>query len=302
MSIKKISKYFFVVPVLLMSFYSCNNNSTDTSTNNDELDNIDNLTSIVEDTVHTKKVKKIFYNVPSPIEMANLMQKAGIEYRNDILNPISNKDNYVIIADVALNLGVYGADLSYTRMFDQIQESVSYLSAIRTLSDALGIPQEAGSSTISKMEDNMGNRDSLLQIITDTYSSADIYLKENDRGNTATLIIVGGWIEALYIATQVSGENKLIYERIAEQKYALNNLIELIKTYDDENLHEFLPKLNDLKLVFDEININYTRGDVITNKESKSTIIESKAKIEISKEQIKKITEKIEKIRKEIVN
>jgi len=299
MNWEKLSKYFLALTVLFIGFSSCNNNN---SADIDDIDDIDDVTSLIDDTVHTKKVKKIFYNVPSPIEMANLMQKAGVEYRKDILNPITNKDNYTLIADIALNLGVYGADLSYTRMFDQIQQSVTYLSAIRTLSDALGIPQEAGSSTISKMEDNMDNRDSLLQIITDTYSSADIYLKENDRGNTATLIIVGGWVEALYIATQVSGDNKLIYERIAEQKYALNNLIELIKTYNDESLEEILPKLEDLKTTFDNIDITYTRGDVKTDKNTKSTIIESKAKINISKEQINTITEKIEKIRKEIVN
>lgn len=298
MSLEKITKYFLIITIIFIGFSSCTNSSNEI----DDIDDFDENVVTVEDTVHIKKVKKIFYNVPSPIEMANLMQKAGIEYRKDILNPISNKDNYILIADIALNLGVYGADLSYTRMFDQIQQSVSYLSSIRTLSDALGIPQEAGSSTISKMEDNMSNRDSLLQIITDTYSSADMYLKENDRGNTATLIIVGGWVEALYIATQVSEGNKQIEDRIAEQKFALDNLIELIRTYDDESLKSFLPKFEDLKTVFDGIEISYKRGDVKTNKISKSTVIESKAEITITKEQIELITEKVEKIRGEIVN
>ncbi len=297
MIILKFSKYILLIVVLFIGLYSCDHSTSFIDDNSDYED-----TLINEDTLNSKKVKTIFYNVPSPIEMANLMQKAGVEYRKEFLNPVSNKDRYVVIAEVALNLGVYGADLSYTRMFDQIPESINYLSSIRKLSDALGIPEEAGASTISKMEDNMNNRDSLLQIITDTYSSADRYLKENDRGNTATLIIIGGWVEALYLATQLSNDNKIIYERIAEQKYALNNLIELIKTYKDENLAEFLVKFEDLQQTFNTIEMTYTKSEVKTDMKTKTTLIESKSTIKINKAQITEITKKIEKIRKDIVN
>jgi hypothetical protein len=297
MIILKFSKYILLIVVLFIGLYSCDHSTSFIDDNSDYED-----TLINEDTLNSKKVKTIFYNVPSPIEMANLMQKAGVEYRKEFLNPVSNKDRYVVIAEVALNLGVYGADLSYTRMFDQIPESINYLSSIRKLSDALGIPEEAGASTISKMEDNMNNRDSLLQIITDTYSSADRYLKENDRGNTATLIIIGGWVEALYLATQLSNDNKIIYERIAEQKYALNNLIELIKTYKDENLAKFLVKFEDLQQTFNTIEMTYTKSEVKTDMKTKTTLIESKSTIKINKAQITEITKKIEKIRKDIVN
>jgi len=297
MIILKFSKYILLIVVLFIGLYSCDHSTSVIDDNSDYED-----TLINEDTLNSKKVKTIFYNVPSPIEMANLMQKAGVEYRKEFLNPVSNKDRYVVIAEVALNLGVYGADLSYTRMFDQIPESINYLSSIRKLSDALGIPEEAGASTISKMEDNMNNRDSLLQIITDTYSSADRYLKENDRGNTATLIIIGGWVEALYLATQLSNDNKIIYERIAEQKYALNNLIELIKTYKDENLAKFLVKFEDLQQTFNTIEMTYTKSEVKTDMKTKTTLIESKSTIKINKAQITEITKKIEKIRKDIVN
>jgi hypothetical protein len=297
MIILKFSKYILLIVVLFIGLYSCDHSTSFIDDNSDYED-----TLINEDTLNSKKVKTIFYNVPSPIEMANLMQKAGVEYRKEFLNPVSNKDRYVVIAEVALNLGVYGADLSYTRMFDQIPESINYLSSIRKLSDALGIPEEAGASTISKMEDNMNNRDSILQIITDTYSSADRYLKENDRGNTATLIIIGGWVEALYLATQLSNDNKIIYERIAEQKYALNNLIELIKTYKDENLAKFLVKFEDLQQTFNTIEMTYTKSEVKTDMKTKTTLIESKSTIKINKAQITEITKKIEKIRKDIVN
>jgi len=261
--------------------------------------------SKIEDTTHTKKVSKIFYNVPPPFEMTKLIQESGAEYIEDILNSPENQYKYLTTADAAINLGVYGADLSYTRMFDQIQKSISYLSSLKTLSDELGIPNDKGSMAVNRLEENMANRDSILQIISDTYANADAYLKESDRGNTATLVILGGWVEGLYIATSLaeSTENKRIIKRIAEQKYSLNNLIELLKFYkEDKTIEYYTPKLLELKKVFDKITITYTKGEVITNKETKMTIIDSKVDVIVNIEQIKEIHNVITEIRNEMIN
>ncbi len=254
---------------------------------------------------HVKKVKQIFYNVPSPIEMAQLMERTGVDFNLEILNPIDNFEEYTTISEIALNLGVYGADLSYTRIFDQIQETVNYLSIIRILSDALGIPQDQGSFAVSRLEENIENRDSLIQIISDTYSSADLYLKENDRGNTASLIILGGWVEALYLSTNImdlENPNKEIMNRIAEQKYSLDNLIALLKAYkDDKAVLKFYPDLQKLKKSFDKIKITYIKGDIVTDPVKKVTTISSEGLIDVSIEQIIEIKNIINSIRKKII-
>jgi len=293
----RLTNIVFVVALIFL--FSCDYSNIEDS-------NVDQgIGNDIEDTTHTKKVSKIFYNVPPPIEMTKLIQESGAEYIEDILNSPENQFKYLTTADAAINLGVYGADLSYTRMFDQIQKSISYLSSLKTLSDELGIPNDEGSMAVSRLEDNMANRDSILQIITDTYSNADAYLKESDRGNTATLVILGGWVEALYIATSLaeSTENKVIIKRIAEQKYSLNNLIELLKFYkEDKTIAYYIPKLLELKEVFDKITITYTKGDVITNKETKMTIIDSKVDVIVNIEQIKEIHNVIIEIRNEMIN
>jgi hypothetical protein len=293
----RLTNIVFVVALIFL--FSCDYS-------NIEDGNVDQgIGNDIEDTTHTKKVSKIFYNVPPPIEMTKLIQESGAEYIEDILNSPENQFKYLTTADAAINLGVYGADLSYTRMFDQIQKSISYLSSLKTLSDELGIPNDEGSMAVSRLEDNMANRDSILQIITDTYSNADAYLKESDRGNTATLVILGGWVEALYIATSLaeSTENKVIIKRIAEQKYSLNNLIELLKFYkEDKTIAYYIPKLLELKKVFDKITITYTKGDVITNKETKMTIIDSKVDVIVNIEQVKEIHNVIIEIRNEMIN
>lgn len=251
------------------------------------------------------KVTKIFYNVPSPLEMSLLLKRAGAYYNPDILNPIGKQDQYITLSSQALNFGVYGADLCYTRLFDQLQHSMDILAAVKKLSDGLGIPRGEGSIAISKLEEEqITNRDTLLKIIEETYADADRYLKQNNRGSTAAKIILGGWIEALYIATHILDPNKPdqeIMKHIAEQKYSLDNLIELIATYKDEKIMaEFLNALYRLKKKYDKIEIKKTKNNVIQTKDG-ITSIESKSEIHVTIDNINEISTIVDSIRTEIV-
>lgn len=252
-----------------------------------------------------RNVKKIFYNIPSPIEMSSLMQRAGTIYNTDILNPISNQERYTTNASLALNLGVYGADLSYIRVFDQMQESINYLSAIKKISEKLGIPEEQGRFTLSRLEQNVQDRDTLLQIISDTYAAADVYLKENEREGIAALIILGGWSEALYLATSIVNEkdpSQDMINRIAEQKYSFNNLKAFLADFSDEaEIQKFSPFIDQLDKVFNKITIIQEKGEILTDTENKLTTINYQSKIDASMEQIIEINGIICNLRGEII-
>lgn len=295
-----MKKYTFLFLLIVnFIFLGCNN------TNNTLLNDADSIgNSTITD--HSKRVKKIFYNVPSPIEMATVLHESGALYKPEILLSYKVENKYVNVPKQALILGVYGSDLSYVRLFDQIQQSINYLSSIKKLTEELNIPEEQGSFIVSRLENNMDNRDSLLQIVSETYSSADTYLKESERGNTATLIVLGGWIEALYISTNIvefdNAKNKSVINRIGEQKYSLNNLIELIKAYpNDIELKEYLPLMNDLRTKFDLVDIQYEKGDVVTDKNKKLTTINSTATVNIDKSCFEEIRKTISDIRKKII-
>jgi coenzyme F420-reducing hydrogenase delta subunit len=147
--------------------------------------------------------------------------------------------------------------------------------------------------------------DSILSIISDTYSTADAYLKENGRGCTATLIIVGGWIEALYIATQIvkgDSASQNILEKIAEQKFSLTNLIELSKTYkEDDDIKDLIPELEILNEKFESIEITYSKGEVITDTINKITTLKSQVTIDVTQEIVSEIGIIVERIRTSII-
>ena len=136
-----------------------------------------------------QKTRKVFYSIPSPMETASLLKKAGAEYNSKILNDIKNVDKYTAASKQALNLGVYGADLSYTSVFNHTQESMFYTSCAKKLADRLGVSNAFNDTTLERMEANMNDRDSLLSIISETYWNVDAYLKENERDNISALMI-----------------------------------------------------------------------------------------------------------------
>ena len=181
-----------------------------------------------------QKTRKVFYSIPSPMETASLLKKAGAEYNSKILNDIKNVDKYTAASKQALNLGVYGADLSYTSVFNHTQESMFYTSCAKKLADRLGVSSAFNDSTLEVMERSKGDRDKLLDVISETYWGVDAYLKENGRDNISALMIAGGWVEGLYIATQVAKGNGTpeLKQRIAEQKLSLKDLMGLMSTYE----------------------------------------------------------------------
>ena len=259
----------------------------------------DDTTELPESNI--EQVKTIFYMLPSPIETASLLHKAGAEYDGTILNPIENVNKYELTGKKALNLGVYGADLSYASVFDQSQEVLFYISACKKLSDGLGLEKAFDPQTISRMEENINDKDSLLHLISDSYLLADTYLQENDRSNFSALIISGGWIEGLYIATLVykNNPNEAILKRISEQKFSLSHLIEIVQPYKDDyaDIEKVYYDLKELENVFNKISMTKNKATSSTNKNTGITTIGGAGSLNISPETLIELSEKVKIIR-----
>ncbi|MDM8161197.1 hypothetical protein QUH73_15340 [Labilibaculum sp. K2S] len=250
-----------------------------------------------------KSVKTLFYNVPSPIEVTGIIKKMNLPYQPDLMNPVSNADNYLSQADVAINIGIYGADLSYIRIYEQFQDAARYLAVIKKFTRHLGIPEEQERITARRMEENIENQDSLLQIITETFTKSDSYLKENQRGGVAALIVFGGWIETLYLATNIvdlKNPQKEMVNLISQQKHSVKNLIGLLNQYrDNYKINQILPDLKKLDAKFQEISQTKSSASSIKTKDGK-TVIKNQVTLTASNETIRAIKEINGKIRETI--
>jgi hypothetical protein len=252
-----------------------------------------------------RKTRNIFHNIPSPMETAGLLKKAGAEYDKHILNDVKNVDNYTSASRQALNLGIYGADLSYASVFNNTQESMLYTACAQNLAKRLDVSNAFDQRTVDRMEENRNDRDSLLNIISETYWNVDAYLKEAGRDNISALMIAGGWLEGLYIATQVTRTNDTpeLRQRIAEQKLSLGQLIELMNTYstDDPAVSGVYNDLKALNELYAGVG-NAPAASTVTQDKGVTVIGGGPAAAALTNEQLKALTEKATTVRNSYIN
>lgn len=259
---------------------------------------IDTLSTLI-------KVEHAIFPIPSPWQVANLIKKIQIPYNENYLNNPNRYQQYTTSFKQAVNLGIYGTDLSYLNIYEKTQEAIVYLGVIRKLSEQLGISESFDGKLFERIEKNIENKDSLIRIISTTYANSDLYLKKNERYDIGALIVAGCWVESLYLMTQIAQEhkNREIINRIGEQKHPLDNLVELLTPfyYKSPEYSKLLDSLIDLAYEFDGIIYSYTYREPIVDVQNKIITINSQSRVVMSEYHLRIISSKIEQIRLSLV-
>lgn len=208
-------------------------------------------------------IGSILQQIPSPLEISVLLKESGKKYNGSYLNSPDNTSKYNSNYKKALNLGVYGTDLGYTNIYEQNQDGVKYMASIKELANGLSIGQFFDIETIGRLATNSKNLDSLLLITTQNFNTINHYLQTQGRANLSVLFLTGGWLEALHITcetAQSNPDNKQLKETIGAQKIILENIMLLLSFYKetDQNMASLLTDMEELKKVYDNVNITYT--------------------------------------------
>lgn len=88
------------------------------------------------------------FSIPSPVQTALLIRRAGIKYDESLLNDLGNSKTYINQFQKAMNMGVYGADLAYLSNYNNVSLNLSYFNAIETMADELGITTKDRKSVV----------------------------------------------------------------------------------------------------------------------------------------------------------
>jgi hypothetical protein len=205
-------------------------------------------------------VREFVYPLPTTFEVTEMLNRIGASYILTLANSPDNVDKYLTETKQALNLGVYGADLSYASTYNQKQQIISYMEASRKLIDALNISGALSSDIVEKIEQNQDDKDKLVKIITNTFYDTYEYLNVNNRGSVSMLVLAGSWVEALYITTNISEDtyqNKEMVRIVMEQKSSLNKLLGLMRNYkSDTAVQGVLEQMEPLSEVYNMIENN----------------------------------------------
>ena len=298
MNITKIKLNTKIITLGLASLliYSCGDPKPETTT--EELPDTDTVKAVA------LNVGGELFSIPSPIQTALLIQKSGVAYDKAILNAGNKSGQYVSDFTKALNLGIYGADLGYVSMYNQTQDALGYLAAVKTIADKLGVSAAFDQQTMLRIKNNISIKDSMLVLVGVAYRASDAFLKTNKRTEISSLILAGGWLESMHFSMMAYNKKPTeeIKYRIAEQKQALTSVIKLISSHNMPDASVLLKDLESLAKIYETVISKYTFVEPSTDEVKKITYINSTTEITINKEQLDKIAEIVASMREKIIN
>jgi len=253
-----------------------------------------------------KQAEKIFEALPSPLESAMLIKSTDAKFDRKFLNPVENAKNYTTNSSQALNLGIFTCDLSFASLYDQTQLIIDYMNAAKKMADGLGILDAIQQSTIDRLEENINNTQVIMDIVSETFLNSNSYLADNDQPAIATTVLVGGWIEGLYIATQLVDVNEFngnkLVGRIIDQKLSIGILLNLLENNkENPSIGGLITQITRLKTTFDKINISAKPIKTEIDKTTNITILKSKVTTDMSLATFKELSGVVAEIRSSFV-
>lgn len=298
---KTIVHSLILLAVVSVMATSCSNKSSKNHAKDIDL-SIQNIDSLSQ----TIKFSNTLFSLPSPYQLTMLVRNTGVSFNSNLLNSLENNQNYTSSFDKCVNLGVYGADLAYMSIYEQAPLIVSLFSVIKSLSNDLDLTSAFSKELVERIENNVNDKDSLMNIVSGAYRDMDVYMKETQRQREGALVLAGGWIESMYILSQLTVETKsdALAQRIGESRQPLDNLIKILSPYyhDAPEIESLLDELVELADIFAGVESQYTYVVPEIDAEKKMTIVKSVTKITISDDVLSEIAEKVSVIRESIIN
>lgn len=251
----KISNKFFSIPVICglcsvtLLLMSCNGKPAETVL--DEEITTDTLSKATRNSLAAISV-----NIPSPMKVIGEIAGAGITFNKGLINPTSKASSYSTKYQKALNLGVYGSDLAYVTGFKQMQDALGYIGTVKKLAEDLGVSSAYDEAAIKRVVENLSKVDSAAQtaeLIEEVYDKAERNMRSQQRVEVAGLVIAGGWLEGLFVATQAVGttprdeKTENLYSRIWDQAYSFRYISELLN--ENQKNPDFAKLIEELKEV-----------------------------------------------------
>lgn len=250
----------FILPLLFISFIvlsSCKDRAASKQQKAAEKEQVKELQGQIETNV---------YPLPTSAQVIKLLTDLEVGYRFGITNPVENSKKYFESNQKAINLGAYGADLSYVTLYNQNQEVINYLDAIKSLTNELNMGKIYNEELYTKIKQNIDNRDTLVNILSQEFKDTYAYLSENDEQTLALLVVGGAWVEGMYLTTQVSEaayQVAGISRVLLEQKKSFDTYLEITQPYlNDPMVGDFVKLLDPVKKVYEGIGTSLTEQNI----------------------------------------
>jgi hypothetical protein len=259
-----------LIPAVLLTalfFSSCNSGGKDKDQKKIDMDEISDITGEFE---------KAIYPLPTSAEVIKMLTELEVGYIIGISNEVDNAKNYITSKSQAINLGIYGADLSYATLYNMNQDVLNYLDAIRSLANNLNMSKIYSKALYDEIKDSFDSRDELVDILTRAFNNTYAYLAENEQQSLALAVVAGAWIEGMYITTHISESVyhvEGIVKVLLEQKESFDLFQEIAQPHaGDPVVKELLDIMEPVKAVYTTVEEG---GLTLQNVEDITKVIET---------------------------
>lgn len=269
---------------MLLCTVSCNNQSEDLPVEA----NADQQTML--------KVSGQVFCIPSPIEAAFFLREDGEIYAPNMMLNLTTAHQRNAKDDKALLLGAYGADLAYSAAFEDSEHTLKCLAVMRHLCEDLELNTALGAAEIAELEASLKNKDSLTIKIGRLFFKIDNYLKANQFEKLSSLILVGGWVESMYLCADryLSGKSKALEARMVEQRAAASGLINILNSEKETTLKK---QLEGLAYKYQQIPIAYKYQEPLTDSVAGITELRGEDRVDLQADKVKELAESIINVR-----
>ncbi len=262
-------KFFFgvIFIIVLTTFYTCAESESKGNKSSEGWNGPDDVPTT--EITPQVDVTEVIQSLPSPIEMAALIESSGVPFSRSYLANTKDVDDFETNFKKALGLGILSADLGYLNVYEKNNEIVNILASIRKISDDLSVGQFFDFHTLKQIATTGDDLDTLIFLSQTSFRDMDNHLRKVNRSNLSALMVTGVWVEGLYLVTQIvkkDEKNTDLKETIGQQKASLGMLNKVVQSYKklDKNFAKLAADIDKLKNVYDQVIIEETEGKVDT--------------------------------------
>jgi len=223
-------------------------------------------TNLIEKQVIEQKIEENVYPLPTAAEVVKKLSDLDLGYIIGVTNPQSAGKNYVSSYSRAVNLGIYGADLSYVTLYNMQQDVIDYMDVMHTIANDLNLAKIYDESLYNVIKDNFEKRDTLVTVLTGAFDKTYSYMVDAGQTNLALLMVGGAWVEGMFLTTHVSeiGDHVTGFEAtLIDQKKSFDQFLDLCKpNAEDPLVAQFLKELQPVKDVYATLGTSLTLQNI----------------------------------------
>jgi len=217
-------------------------------------------------------IDKLLADLPNPAAIPATLKAIDADFGDSLVNSLDNLSRYMGNEDkLALNMGVYAADVSYLAVYHRGERVMDYVHACHKIGEILGDSAIFKEDLLQQIEASLDNEEELSKHLRGMIVQTSVTLEEDHHLSMAALALAGSFIEELYQAVNVienyhrsdmtKEEEVLRVEPLVKlvlgQEQPLLDLIQLLRDIpQDDTIRKVLIHLDILdKLYKDELEL-----------------------------------------------